>query len=678
MAAGDAQNDFLLELLALQQDGRHAISAPTNWTQDPLLEVDTEVDEIVDELQESILVGNAPNHTASWHFFIGSPGNGKSAAMGKLCRQLVSAKGCRVLDEENVDIAELEPTAIPYAINIYEDGNSFATAQIIQDASVVRNPFSPDVDPAKEFLHTLEHAWEKGISLVVCTNRGVLEKAHSDNHTKGEINSKPWFKILAHIVSANTVLRGGIETPFKFDREKTVFRKVEVSYSHLDNRSLLLGRDTFDRLLQKATAATRWRSCTSCSAKTMCPFMANRDWLINDEARPHVIQLLKRAEALSGQVIVFREALALISFILAGCPRDYERWHPCEWVQKAVANNDIFSLATRRIYMCLFSSYSPHGLEAVADLQKQQLKALRWLFNVMDNGNVESCAAVDQVVIKVAPPSTDVGITRLLSANGTIASLDPCREALPSEFYERWDADFGAVLKGAGTLFTAIERACVSIWSELEECLELSAGHSVPEAHWAVRRWSSNFLLHFGALLEGRSAWSKELDEFAELLILVASPTHGRSMEHRRRIRQLDEGIERLLNVVPGVQGASTVQLSEAVTLAGQWVRDNLKPETVASEVSGSVSLAIEFGAGERAVFAAPMYLWLTRHAKGQLEVRCVPRELLSGVTDARVRAAARGNYAFQDNGVELIVDTGEGEVFKLARFDGEVDVSRE
>ncbi len=83
------KNNFLVELLALQQDGKHAISAPTNWTHVPLLEVKTEVDEVVNELIETILVGNNRNDTARWHFFIGSPGNGKSAAMGKLCARYV-------------------------------------------------------------------------------------------------------------------------------------------------------------------------------------------------------------------------------------------------------------------------------------------------------------------------------------------------------------------------------------------------------------------------------------------------------------------------------------------------------------------------------------------------------------------------------------------------------------
>ena len=526
-------------------------------------------------------------------------------------------------------------------------------------------------------LHTMEHAWEKGISLVVCTNRGVLEKAHGDHHTTREINSKPWFKMLTAVVSAGTALHGTVGDARAFDGKKTVFREVEVGYSHLDNRSLLLGQSTFKSLLQGATSADHWESCIPCASKNMCPFKANREWLMDNEARPRVLQLLTRAEVLSGQVIVFREALAIISLVLAGCPRDYDHGHPCEWVREAITNNDVFSLATRRIYMCLLASYSPHGMESVGVLQKRQLDALRWLFDAMDTGNVESRAAMERVV-KPQPPSTDVGVTRLLGASGIIASLDPCREALPADFYGRWDADFEAVPDAGGSLFTPLEQACVSTWKELEECLELASEHSVLEAHWALRRWSSNFLLHFGALLEGRSAWSKELDAFADLLTLVATSPENRSLDQKRSIRQLEGQVEDLLNTVAGHQAESTVRLSEAVTLSGRWVREKLKPRTVASEESGSVSLTVEFEGGERAVFAAPMYLWLTRRAAGNLDARCFPQELLSGAMAARVRAASRGNYAFENDDVELVVDGGKGEVFRLARFDGEVDVTHD
>jgi len=677
MSPSETRNDFLVSLLALQQDGRFAISAPTNWTtHEPLLEVATEVDRIIEELRDSILLGNNSNETARWHFFIGSPGNGKSAAMGKLCRQLMRM-GCQVRDEKGDSIADLDPAAIPYALNVYEGSNRFASAQIVQDASVVRNPFSPNVDPASELLRTLKHAWEKGISLVVCTNRGVLEKAHRDNHMDRAVNSTPWFKIVAAIVSTSTAIRGELDNIREFDGRRPVFRKLKVGYSHLDNQSLLLGRVTFERLVEKAVVESNWACCASCSVQGMCPFKANRDWLADETARQKVLLLLTRAEVLSGQIIVFREALAIISLVLAGCPRDYDDTHPCDWVRAKLACNDIFALACRRLYMSLFASYCPYGLETIHDLRRQQLDAFRRLREAISESNLEAGAALGQVV-EGHPPSTDVGVTRLLGENGILASLDPCREALPAEFYDRWDTDFDAVPTDKAPYFTDLERRCLSTWKEMEEALELVADYSVSEGHWALRRWSSNFLLHLGGLLEGRSTWAEELDKFGVLLGLLAKPPQERTTEERRTIRQLDERLEDLLSAVVGEQDSKMVPLSEAVTLAGRWVREKLRPRTVSSEASGSVSLAIQFEGEERAVFAAPMYLWLSRKVEGRLDARCFPQELLAGVADARARAAAKGKYAFQDNDVELLIDTGAGELFKLVRFDGDVDVTYE
>ncbi len=678
MDSSMVQNDFLLDLLTLQQDGKNAISAPTNWTNhEPLLEVSTEIDPIIDELQNTILQGIVKNDTAHWYFLIGSPGNGKSAAIGKLCRQLIRNKECQVVDESNTPIADLDPTAVPYALDVREGGNTFASVRIVQDASVVRNPFSPDVDPAAELFSTLEFAWKKGISLLVCTNRGVLEKVHRDNHTKVEVNSEPWFKILTKVVGAKPSLNGEVENSFTFDARRPVFSRVKIGYSYLDNRSILTGRDTFERLILKATCYEHWEHCRSCSLRPMCPFKANRDWLADDIGRKQVLQLLRRAEVLSGQVTVFREALAIISFILAGCPGDYEKMHPCGWVQAKVQSDDIFSLATRRVYMNLFASYSPYGLEVVEGQRKQQIAAFHDLWNTTDQSKTRTRAAIGHI-IEDSPPSTDVGVTRLLGKDGIIASLDPCREALSAEFYDKWDSDFDAVPTGDSPLFTEIEKMCLSTWKDLEESLEQAVDYSRSRAHWALRRWSSNFLLHFGALIEGHSAWAKDLDDFARLIGLVTKPPNQRSIDERRTIRQLDTRLETLLDPLRREHDASKIQLSDTVMLTGQWVQDHLKPKTAEITASGSVSLAIEFPGKEHAIFAAPMYLWLIRRAEGSLDPRCFPQNLLTGVTDARVRAAAGGKYAFADNDVELVIDTGNGEQFKLTRLDGDVDVTSE
>jgi hypothetical protein len=674
MAQADIRNDFLLDLLALQQDGSLAISAPTNWIKnEPILEISTDIDNIIFELQEAIIKGTKENDTARWHFFVGSPGNGKSAAMGKLCRRLIFDRGCKLLDERGVSIIKLEPSIIPYAINVFEDGNKFASAQIVQDASVVRRPFASDVDPAIDLKDSLEYAWEKGISLVICTNRGVLEKAYRDNHTKPTINKTAWFKILKAVVKA-TSSSGEIEKICPFNSKKTIFSKVKVKYDHLDNRSLIRGVDTFEGLVQKAISDEHWTSCLSCTMLKMCPFKANRDWLANDGARAKVLQMLTRAEVLSGQIIVFREALALLSLILAGCPRDYDSMHPCTWVQTKILSNDIFPLASRRIYMNLFSSFSPNGLESNENLRLKQLSAFQEIWKVIDEEKTCTRASLKHVIDN-HPPSTDVGVKRLIGEKGTFTVLDPSTDALPPDFYDRWDSDFDAVPTKNQPCFTDLEKTCLTIWKDIEEVLEQTADHSVSEAHRALRRWSSNFLLHFGALMEGHSAWARELDEFSTLLGLMSKRIDKRDINDKIVIRNLDEQLGGLLNSSKGNQDSNTVKLSENIILTGQWVNDQLKPNTAGGETAGSISLGIKFRGGEHAEFAALMYLWLTRRSRRNLDDRCFPTDLLAGIEDARIRAASKGDYAIANDDVELVIKTGDNEVIRVTRFEGDVIV---
>ena len=676
-------NNFLLNLLALQQDGRHAISAPTNWTsQIPLLEVSAETDGIIDKLCDSILLDtdNSKGSIARWHFFIGSPGNGKSAAMGKLCRFLISDRSCRILDEDDKPIQDLDPTAVPYALRIYEKGNPFASAMVIQDASVVRNPFAPDVDPASELVASIEEAWEKGISLVVCTNRGILEKAYRERYLDQEFNKKSWFKILKECVeNADVTTEGELKKDLAFKSSRPVFDKTKVTFSFLDNNSLLLGSKVFESLVQKATDESSWTTCVSCEQSSLCPFKANRDWLADAHARKNFLRVLLRAEVLSGQIIVFREALAFLSFVLAGCPRDYGNNHPCQWVRERARANDIFSLAMRRIYMCVFASFSSYGLEFEREFSERQLKALSMLNGLAKGSELDLNRHLEHLMNNAAP-STDVGVRRLTGPQGFLAESDPWCECLPQEFLDMWDGDLAVTAACEHPMFTELERACTRIWRQLEELVESTPSHEALECYWAIRRWSSNFLVHFGGLLEGLTRWDTELDEFIKILEIVSNDPGKWTRDENRRIRKLNTQLENLLAAgANGHSGQETVPLSESVSLSGRWVSDNLRPRIDRRKKSTGLSVTVEFQQGEKATLSARTFLWLSKHLHCNLDTRCFPSELLTGMADARIRASARGDkaYAFADDDVDLLIGTGEDEVLVLSRNYGDVHVER-
>lgn len=500
MTNGAIENDFLVDLLTLQQDGKQSISAPSNWiSQVPLLEVSTQIDEIVKDIGNVMLAAGNSESVARWHFFIGSPGNGKSAAIGKLCRYLHKMRECSIVDENNNDIVDLDPLLVPYALYVYEKDMNYASALIVQDASVVRNPFSPDVDPATDLIETLQQAWSKGVSLIVCTNRGVVEKAYRDISTNNNLNKAPWFKILRSIAESDLMVNKELIEEMNFEDNKTAFKKVNITCSHLDNMSLLIGSNIFNNLIQKAVDPERWICCEECSVKELCPYKTNQEWLFDEDGRKSFLKILQRAEVYSGQIIVFREAVAIISLILAGCPKDYINGHPCEWVRTSANAGEFFLLATRRIYMTLFSSYAPYGLEQSQMLQKKQVNSFEWLCQEMPGSQTKVKNSLNPI-INGSPLSTDVGVTRLLGEEGIIAQIDPVRDSLPYEFYNLWDSEYDYIIGHANPMLTDIELQCLKIWASLEQSIEYFSGYIVSDVHWALRRWSSNYLMHLGLL----------------------------------------------------------------------------------------------------------------------------------------------------------------------------------
>lgn len=678
MSSLNIVNNFVTSLLALQQDGKQSISSPTNWLKEqPLLEVPTETDEIVDELSKTLLKSTEGNTVTRWHFFIGSPGNGKSAAIGKLCRNLITSCSCQIIDENNDPIEKLNPTAIPYALHVFERDYRFASAMIVQDASVVRKPFAPNVDPSGELLKTLKEAWEKGIGLVVCTNRGVIEKAYQEYYLNREYSTKDWFKVLKIMVeNSNSILKDKPTNKLTFDARKPVFVEARITYSYLDSRSLLLGSDIFLNLINKSTDENSWTSCSKCEIINLCPFKANRDWLTDNAARTSFINILRRAEVLSGQIIVFREALAFLSMLLSGCPGDYASLHPCDWVRAKVEDKDFFALAMRRIYMSVFASSSWYGFEEDQYLRLRQHEALAILRKLIDDSS-ETAKMLDHAITHL-PPSTDVGVGRLTGKDGILCDLDPWRECLPPDFLECWDGDFAIIAANGHRLFTDLEKRCIAAWVFLQEIIESTASHESAQCHWALNRWASNFLIHFGGLLEGRTCWAKELNDFLQIVGTLLKNPDDRAMEDMRGLRGLDLQLEKLIAARAGGNAEQdSIPLSESVILSGQWVADKLRPKINSSVRQSNLSILVEFQGTEVATLNARTFLWLSRHLHSHLNTSCIPLDLLTGIMDARIRAAANGRsaYAFSNDDIDLTISTGVKKTYTIARFGGVTDV---
>lgn len=635
------KNPFLVDLLQLQQDGAGAISAPSNWmAARPLLEVPTELDAVVDELLVSGLSRDGENALARWHFFVGSPGNGKSAATGQLSRKLVE-RGCRILTEDKEEISALGSGDIPYLLHVYEGANPYSTLWIAQDASVVRDPYSAASDPALEFIVLLKQAYERRVSLVICTNRGVIEKAFRQVYQDPIATAQPWFKAMKLAVDDKP------SQTYEFAKsQKRGFENFRFTHTKLDRRSLVIGSTTFGALIQKATAAEHWAACSGCPAQDECPFYLNRGWLSDEKASKHVIDLLKRSELFSGQIIVFREALALLSFLLAGCPRDYGNGDPCSWVQARQADGDLFALLFRRIYMGLFSAYAPYALEPEGPILELQMRALEGISQVSGSQNDHSSRALKWVTTKGRAPSPDAGVKRLLGRDGVFHRLDALNDPLGEKFISEWD---GAIkgYEAHAELCSSLEKQCLNFWETYLEELENRPIAGAMEYKW-LRRWITAYSYRFGALATGRTAYNDELAELTELAAFVGATTTPALLP---RLLELQKELRRMLG-----ESSAGVQVSEFVRLVGEWPGRELAPKVELSDKADRLSLMLKFPQAVEAYLPAEVYIWLSRLLKFHMSRASFPIEHLEAARDALVRAAVRSDYSTTDD-IEIRIE---------------------
>ena len=661
-------NSFLTKLLAFQQDGKAAISEPKDWDTPPLLEVPTKVSQTIEDLAANMISGDGSNQTARWHFFVGSPGNGKSESIGYLARLLREAE-CKIHNIEND-----EQPYLPYELEVREKGNSYASALIIQDASNVRAPYDSRPDSAKDLIESVEKAWEKGISLIVCANRGILEKAVRENYNRSR---EPWFQILLQVFNDQ---KSNIEKRKCFGTEgKAVFKDVSYDWDYLDSRSLLLNEDILNQLIIKATNKEHWSICEKCSYARRCPFKANKDWLQNESARENFLKIIKRAEVLSGQVIVFREALALISLLLAGCSEDYTSLTPCSWVQQQNEKDNLFALASRRIYMLCFAASSPYGLEKNFVLYKKQKTALLQLLQRASNNIPQEDKNKLRHVTSSGKlsPSLSLGLHRFTDKDGILSEIAPHNEGLPPEFTSIWDIEEyipSKIEERIGGLFTDIERDCINYWNVLLEHISNNSSHEPAKQYWALRRWSSNFLLSLGALYEGRTRWQEKLDEYLGILSIVLKEEDELTPEEDLAVINTQKYLNDFLKEI--TNNAAIVELSDNVKISGEWVE---KAISIRIEISKSENLSIALGFGskdgsnqesrtgdEAGTLDARTYIWAKAYSQDKLSKKCIPMDTLISIIDRRAIAVNKPkNHYAKEAGVTITVETDTNKIFQ-------------
>lgn len=672
-------NPFVTRLIRLQQDGKEAISGPANWREPPLLEVTTAPDNSIDSLLDAMCPspGDVPHH-GRWHWLIGSPGNGKSAKLGLLARRLLE-RGYEIVSEDGVAVGESDADWLPYLLEVREEGRPYRFAYLVQDASVVRNPFGDVCDPSEDLADVLRLASGRGTSLLLCTNWGVLQRLFDSGHTDPSMREEPWFRAVSgslRKVTGSVTIHAGGDT----SGEKTVFDELEVTYEFLDNRSLLVNSDIFERLVKKATAEQYWDACAGCPSISLCPLKANRDDLASDDLRRNVLDILRRAEVLDGQIVVFREAVALISLLLAGCPNDHEGRTPCDWVHRQVQGNRVFNLLARRIPSILFGATRPHGLEGTAShsegsmaSRRDQIYALRAI-----NGLFPSTSPVRQALVTVMRSgelSTDVGVERLLGLNGAIPALDP---SLEPRYAAELD-DFVAIAtsarfadqsggKASSPGMRAIEEHCLRAWDEIFDAIA-ATGDPVTgqDLYFWARRWQTTRLAWITAVTRGLTALQPELENYLTFL-----KTSGGRAERLATMRKLEEILQKLL--APRGRNRDSevhVQLAKSLWLTGRWAELELRPRLGQHGSRDSNALFVKMSQFHPFVITAETFTWLSRQHELSLSDLSFNPEVLESLRRTQAQAAAGSQYSVQNDYVGITIVDEKGVEHRIERTQG-------
>ena len=678
-ATGCHVNRFVTRLIRLQQDGKEAISGPANWREPPILEIGTDSDAAIDQLLEAMCPSPGdPPRCGRWHWLIGSPGNGKSAKLGLLARRLLQ-RGYQIVSEDGVAVGESNADWLPYLLEVREQGKPYRFAYLVQDASVVRNPFGATCDPAEDLAEVLRLAAERGTSLLLCTNWGVLQRLFDSGHTDHRVRDEPWFRAVSGAVrkgAGDVRIRAGGGTL----GEKTVFDELQVTYDFLDNRSLLVSDRLLERLIQKATAEQNWDACSGCPSRSLCPFKANRDDLASDDLRRNVLDILRRAEVLDGQIIVFREAVALLSLLLAGCPGDHGGRTPCEWVHRQVEGNRLFNLLARRAPSILFGATRSHGLEnserdgpGTMASRRDQISALKAI-----DGLLCSTSPVRQALAAVTESgelSTDVGLERLLAPGSAIPALDPSIEPRHAVELDEFVAittsarstdESGAEVSLPG--IRAIEEHCLQAWEDIFDAIA-AKGDPVTgqDLYFWVRRWQTTCLAWIAAVTRGLTALQPELDSYLPFLA-----TSGESIGQLATMKKLEAVLEKLL-APRGPTGGSDVHvaLAPSLWLTGRWAESELRPRLQHEGAQHSTAVLVKMSEFHPFVVSAETFTWLHRKHELNLSELSFNPEVLESLRRTQAQAAAASEYSMQNDDVGIVIVDEEGAGHKFERTRG-------
>jgi hypothetical protein len=673
-------NPFLNQLQKLQQDYAGAISTPARWLRDddrPLLKVETKVDEDIEKVFQH-LISEKSRDQAIWHFFAGSPGNGKSAAVGELVRKLNATGNFEFRveksgeDSTQIPLRELgdNPSSshpyVPYKVYVYRKGENNCSLILAQDASIMPKVWA-QTKPYQSFLLLLEEAMlaAQGAnkfnckSLIVCANHGILEEAKM----KMEDKSLPWCDILAILESViRDKSNGDISTlPLsKYERfgvRRGSPREILISHTILDKSSLFIdkSRRCSEQLLNNAVEHDSWKICEKCSSSNFCPFFTNRSILNSKDGRRGFLRTLRHSELLSNEIIVFREANALLSYILSGCPHDYGGTTPCEWVHGNVKTKNWLGLANRLIYAALFSSYKPNRLEYDPIARKEQRDLIEKFLKIVNKRR--GFDPIKFLLDDKEAASTDVGVKRLLGVDGVLYELDPCNTPQDYKYIDR--------VSNSDLLETSdygLERELGKLWADCGHAIESESNTS--EIYMLFERLFTDLTIRReGFLGIERTPYFEEIERF---LTLIESNKKQVFDQRRQYYHDL------LLRVIT-LRREAGLPLNSYVNLDVQYLEKMLQFRIPFEQEENTLGIVVNIGelSSKNQIRVSTRSLILIDFMLSSgLTLFSAPLDELESVLDLLVKAAGNSKYHNKSD-VKLYIDSHDLKTYyKVYRTD--------
>jgi hypothetical protein len=621
------QNNYLLNLLQYQQDGAGSISGPRTWDIKPLFDIETPLTSEVVENVKSYL----ETDRVIWQFLIGSPGNGKSHLVGKIYKEL---KDTLKLVHDEIDPNE----NLPYKLEWKKRGDKFSKIWFVQDASAVEDIYSEKADDADDLKNVLIDAVGKKVSLVVCANRGVLERVVA----KANIDEKktPWYRAAEFAIDLTETNK--IDIGKKGDEKCTLKKNAADAQSLFSNSGAIV-----NEILNEALADNNWSECSTCAAKDVCPFYSNKQSLDDPEWRKITIEILRNTELLSGQMVVFRELLALISIIFAGASKDYDE-HPCLWVEKRAKANSYLSLLTKRFYFEFFASFDLYGIDSAS---------FDWRRSKIILGNLANKLSGDQknelnLFIKQTTPTTDVGITRLLGRKGFITIQDPVCSGLRYDFLSEWSCDNPEILTNLDNLSgpTTLEQKATSTFVDYLKILETNPPSEVNEIISFIQRVSSAFLLRIAGLSNRKTRFSGSLKKFTTIINALDTDTRPLPNETRRLLNEWGSKLDTVLNSLTETTEKNEIRLTEVLTVKGDAMLKHKKIIIGEELEPPKIRLSCYFGTVDKdsvdLYLDGMVYAWIDTVETDGLIPQSIPSDLLDALLQSQTIAVSSSDFS--------------------------------